>query len=163
MRCVVVGDPADMLPRCRRKLQARGVPPLEFASGLAHAAADRLLTLKSHTDAMEMMGQKTPAQDENYLYWFGGDAIRHDTGKVSTILRFDRKQMIWINHDDKTYSVIDLPIDFRKLFYAFQPPGVKAVAGGHDLHSLPGCLSGDLGQVHVRRDGHGVAGMDVKI
>ena len=39
------------------------------------AAADRLITMKSHTDAMEMMGQKTPAQDENYLYWFGGDAI----------------------------------------------------------------------------------------
>jgi len=94
----------------------------------APAAADRLITMKSHTDAMEMMGQKTPAQDENYLYWFGGDAIRHDTGKVSTILRFDRKQMIWINHDDKTYSVIDLPIDFKKLVPPEMAPMMEQMA-----------------------------------
>jgi hypothetical protein len=94
----------------------------------APAAADRLVTMKSHTDAMEMMGQKTPAQDENYLYWFGGDAIRHDTGKVSTILRFDRKQMIWINHEDKTYSVIDLPIDFRKLVSPEMAPMMEQMA-----------------------------------
>lgn len=94
----------------------------------APAAADRLLTLKSHTDAMEMMGQKTPAQDETYFFWFGGDAIRHDTGKVSTILRFDQKKMFWISHEDKTYSAIDLPIDFKKLVPPEMAPMMEQMA-----------------------------------
>ncbi len=111
------------------------------------AAADRLITMKSHTDAMEMMGQKTPAQDENYLYWFGADAIRHDTGKVSTILRFDRKKMIWINHDDKTYSAIDLPIDFKKLVPPEMAPMMEQMATmmGGSAKVLPTDKSGSFG------------------
>ena len=66
-----------------------------FAAGIATApaAADWLLTLKSHTDAAQMMGQTTPAKDEVYLYWFGADAIRQDTGEMSTITRFDQKKL----------------------------------------------------------------------
>ena len=111
------------------------------------AAADRLITMKSHTDAMEMMGQKTPAQDENYLYWFGDDAIRHDTGKVSTILRFDRKKMIWINHDDKTYSAIDLPIDFKKLVPPEMAPMMEQMATmmGGSAKVTPTDKSGSFG------------------
>jgi hypothetical protein len=57
----------------------------------APATADRVLTLASHTDAISMMGQTTPAKDETHQYWFGADAIRYDMGESSILVRVDRK------------------------------------------------------------------------
>jgi hypothetical protein len=96
--------------------------------GASPAAADRLLTLKSHTDAMQMMGQNVPAKDETHHYWFGEQAVRNDMGDVSTILRFDQKKMYWINHAEKTYSAIDLPIDFKKLVPPEMAPMMEQMA-----------------------------------
>jgi hypothetical protein len=101
-----------------------------FAAGIATApaAADWLLTLKSHTDAAQMMGQTTPAKDEVYLYWFGADAIRQDTGEMSTITRFDQKKLYWINHTEKSFSAIDLPVDFKKLVPPEMAPMMEQMA-----------------------------------
>lgn len=109
------------------------IAPLALAGLLAAlaappAAADRLLTLKSHTDAMQMMGKTTPAKDDTYYYWFGADATRQDMGELSTLLRFDQQKMYWINHTEKTYSTIDLPIDFKKLVSPEMAPMMEQMA-----------------------------------
>lgn len=117
------------------------------ALAAAPAAADRLLTLKSHTDAMQVMGQNTPAQDDIHHYWFGSDAIRQDTGAVSTIIRFDQKKMIWINHDEKTYSTLDLPIDFKKLVPPEMAPMMEQMMGmmGGSAKVAPSDKAGSFG------------------
>ncbi len=122
------------------------------ALAAAPAAADRLLTLKSHTDAAQLMGQSTPAQDDTHLYWFGGDAIRQDTGAVSTIIRFDQKKMIWINHDEKTYSSLDLPIDFKKLVPPEMAPMMEQMAA----------MMGGSAKVTPTDKGGSFAGFDCK-
>jgi hypothetical protein len=81
----------------------------------APALADKVLTVANHTDAFSMMGQNQPAQDDTFKYWFGADAIRFDSGETSTIVNLPRKKLYLVNHGDKTYSAIDLPIDFKKL------------------------------------------------
>jgi len=81
----------------------------------APAFADKVITVKSHTDAVQMMGKGTPAKDEVHKYWFGGSAIRYDAGDLTTIVDLDAKKLFYVQHDSKTYSAIDLPIDFKKL------------------------------------------------
>ena len=79
------------------------------------ARADVLLTLKSHTDGFQMMGQKQEPQDGEVKMWFGDNRVRRDDGVSSVILRLDQNKMYMVDHEAKTYSVLDLPIDFKKI------------------------------------------------
>jgi hypothetical protein len=88
---------------------------LGLAVSLAPAAADQVLTLASHRDAMTIMGKTTPAKDETHTYWFGDTATRYDLGDTSIIMRVDAKKLYFIDHTTKTYSPIDLPFDFASL------------------------------------------------
>lgn len=88
---------------------------LTLALLAAPAAADTVLTLATHTDAMKMMGQTTPAKDETHTYWFGDQGVRYDMGEMSLITRLDQKKFYMINHGEKSYSIIDLPFDFKSL------------------------------------------------
>lgn len=81
----------------------------------APVAADQVLTLLQHNDEMSIMGSKTPAQDVNHEYWFGAQALRYDMGETSIITRPDDKKLFFLNHPAKTYSVINLPFDFKSL------------------------------------------------
>ena len=95
--------------------RTRWIAALAVVALAAPAAADKVITLKSHTDAMQMMGQSTPAKDEVHKYWFGKDTIRYDAGDLSTVINFGASKLFYIRHDEKTFSTIDLPIDFKKL------------------------------------------------
>jgi len=79
------------------------------------ATADQVLSMLSHNDEVVMMGHKTPAQDVTHEYWFGEKGVRYELGETSVILRPDLKKVFMINHTKKTYSPIDLPIDFKSL------------------------------------------------
>lgn len=79
------------------------------------AAADTVLTLANHSDEIVMMGQKTPAQDNEQQYWFTDDATRFDAGDTSIVMRLDSKKLYVLNHSEKSYSTIDLPFDFKSL------------------------------------------------
>jgi hypothetical protein len=85
------------------------------ALAAAPAMADKVLTLATHTDAVSMMGHTKPAKDEVHEYWFGNQGVRYDLGDTSVILRIDTKKFININHVAKTFSVLDMPIDMKKL------------------------------------------------
>lgn len=91
------------------------------------AAADTLLTVKSHHDAFEVMGERQEAKDTLIKIWVGADKMRRDDGDTSTILRLDRKKLYVLDHAEKTYSEIALPITFARLAPRGQEEMVKQV------------------------------------
>lgn len=80
----------------------------------APALADTLLTVRSSIEGLKI----APSQAEPIRIWIGGekgDRLRRDEGETSYILRLDRGKLYVINHADKTYSELPLPIDARKI------------------------------------------------
>jgi hypothetical protein len=88
------------------------------------AGADTLYTLKSHTDAFKVGGESQPAKDSQVKVWAAGDRLRRDEGDQSMIFRLDKSRLYVVDHADKTYSEIALPIDLRKMM----PKGSEAMA-----------------------------------
>ena len=84
------------------------------------AGADFKIIQTHHQDGFSMMGQNQPETNEEHVTWIGDKALRLDQGSTSTIVRADQKQMFIIDHDDKTYTAVELPIDLNKLL----PPGM---------------------------------------
>ncbi|MBL8856994.1 MAG: hypothetical protein JNL28_00605 [Planctomycetes bacterium] len=89
---------------------------LAFVAALATPtfATDLMITTAKHTDATEMMGQKTPAMDSTQITWMGKDRMRTEEGSTVTIVRNDLKKMFFLDTDAKTYSFVDLPFDMKK-------------------------------------------------
>lgn len=88
----------------------------------AQAKADIFIKKIKHTDAVTMMGQTQPAKDEEGATWMAKDKMREDEGKSkTTVIRFDINKILIFDHDKKTYSEIDLPIDLEKVL----PPEAK--------------------------------------
>lgn len=81
----------------------------------APSTADQVLTIANHTDEFSVMGRTTPAQDVTHTYWFADDATRYDAGDTSVIMRLQEKKLYFLNHDEKNYAELDLPIDFEQL------------------------------------------------
>ncbi|MEZ5313380.1 MAG: DUF4412 domain-containing protein [Thermoanaerobaculia bacterium] len=102
-----------MQPNAPRKLASAACLAALVAS--APLAADKVLVMRSHTDAMQMMGTKTPAQDIDHEYWFGPNGTRFDAGETSVIVRTDAKKLYFVNHDARTYSTINLPFTFEQI------------------------------------------------
>jgi hypothetical protein len=95
-----------------------------FLLAAVPGVADTLFTMKSHTDAFQVAGQKQPAKDNQVKVWVSGDRMRRDDGEQTMILRLDRSRLYMINHETKSYSEIPLPIDLRKMM----PKGSEAMA-----------------------------------
>jgi hypothetical protein len=102
----------------------RAVLSMILALFAAGAFADTLFTVKSHTDAFQVAGQKQPAKDSQVKIWVSGDKLRRDDEDQSMILRLDRNLLYMLNHEAKTYSELPLPIDLRKMM----PKGSEAMA-----------------------------------
>jgi hypothetical protein len=79
------------------------------------AAADSLLTLKNHVDAVQVAGESQPAKDTEVRVWVSEDKLRRDDGEITAILRLDRNKLYVIRHPDKTWSELSLPVDFVRL------------------------------------------------
>lgn len=78
------------------------------------ALADTLLTVRSSIEGLKI----APSQAEPIRIWIGGekgDRLRRDEGDTSYILRLDRAKLYVINHADKTYSELALPVEARKI------------------------------------------------
>ena len=79
----------------------------------APGLADTLLTIRSSIEGLKV----APAQGGPTRIWIGGDKgdkLRRDEGDASYILRLDRGKLYVINHADRTYSEIPLPVDPQK-------------------------------------------------
>ena len=94
----------------------------------APAAADQVVTMLQHTDAVSMMGQTTPAQDIQQETWFGADGVRVDSGDTTVLMRVDRKKLYIVNHAEKNYAPIDLPFDFKQLVGPEMAPMMEQMA-----------------------------------
>jgi hypothetical protein len=89
--------------------------PVLLLALAAPVAADTLLTLKNHVDAVQVAGESQPAKDTQVRIWVANDRLRRDEGETSAILRLDRNKLYVIRHADKTWSELDLPVDFARL------------------------------------------------
>jgi hypothetical protein len=78
------------------------------------AVADTLLTVRSSIEGLKI----APSQAEPIRIWIGGekgDRLRRDEGDTSYILRLDRGKLYVVNHSEKTYSELAVPIDPQKI------------------------------------------------
>lgn len=84
------------------------------------AAADTKVVQQHHQDGFSMMGQTQPATDEEHVTWIGDGRLRLDQGSTSSIVALDENTLYLIDHDDRTYTEVELPIDIDSLL----PPGM---------------------------------------
>ncbi|MDZ4774016.1 MAG: DUF4412 domain-containing protein, partial [Planctomycetota bacterium] len=77
-------------------------------------ATDTLITKRKITDTITAKGMEQPLQIQAELTWIGKDRLRVDVGNWSTIVRSDTKKLYQINHEARSYSVVDLPVDLKK-------------------------------------------------
>jgi hypothetical protein len=90
------------------------------------ASADIYIKSKSHTDAMSMMGQTTPAQDTIMETWLGNDVFAMSGAGLSGIIDLKKNVAYLIIPESKAYVESPLPLDMSKLM----PPEMAAMMGG---------------------------------
>ena len=102
---------------------------LTFAVIMAVAAlslsADIYVKSKSHTDAMSIMGQNTPARDDVSEQWISEKALAQNGKDQGFIIDLTKNVMIFVNHGGKSYVETPLPLDIAKIM----PPQMAAMAG----------------------------------
>jgi hypothetical protein len=110
----------------RQELCRKAAPPAALLLALplaalltgalaARAGADLVLTVKGHTEAFKVGDRVQEPRDSDVKIWLTADKMRRDEGPLSAIVRLDRKKLYLVNHTDRTYSVVDVPIDWAKL------------------------------------------------
>jgi len=88
-------------------------------------SADVYIKTKTHTDAMSVMGQNTPASDAISEAWIGDKAFATITPEQTIIIDLGNNKAYMVNPKSKTYVETDLPLDFAKIL----PPQAAAMAG----------------------------------
>jgi len=91
---------------------------LAFAAGLAQA--DVYIKQNTHTDAVTMMGKTTPAKDQVTEQWIGKNRFASHMENQSVIMNLDEKVMYMVNHRNKSYIPMKLPVDMTE----YMPPQV---------------------------------------
>lgn len=81
----------------------------------AFAGADTYVKAKTHTDAFSMMGQSQPAKDDFQEQWIGTDRFASITPEMSVLVDLKKSQVVFVNHQSRTYTVASLPLDMAKL------------------------------------------------
>jgi hypothetical protein len=87
-------------------------------------SADIYIKSKTHSDAMSIMGQNTPAKDDISEQWIGDNVYAMKTGDTAQIIDLSKNVIYMVNHGDKSYVEAPLPLDFAKLL----PPEMAAMA-----------------------------------
>lgn len=88
-------------------------------------AADVYIKVRTHTGAMEVMGQKVAATDVDNDVWIGGTKMASVTKDASFIINLDKNVVYLVNHANKSYVESALPLDFAKLL----PPEAAPMLG----------------------------------
>jgi len=90
------------------------------------ASADVYIKTKSHTDAMSVMGQNTPAQDTIMEMWLGDDVFAMSGTGLNGIIDLKKNVVYLMINESKAYVESPLPLDMSKLM----PPEFAAMMGG---------------------------------
>jgi hypothetical protein len=88
-------------------------------------AADVYVKVRTHTGAMEVMGQKVEATDVDNEVWIGGTKMATVTKDASFIVDLDKNVAFLVNHATRSYVESALPLDFAKLL----PPEAAPMLG----------------------------------
>jgi hypothetical protein len=88
-------------------------------------SADIYVKSKSHTDAMSIMGQNTPAKDEVSEQWISDTALAMVGKDQGFVIDLRKNVMYIINYAGKSYVETTLPLDYAKLL----PAEMAAMAG----------------------------------
>ena len=78
--------------------------------------ADFYVKQKIHSDEVSMMGQTTPEKNDIQNMWLGDNKMAMHSTDQSFIIDLDKKLMLMINHQDKSYVEMTLPLDMSKYF-----------------------------------------------
>lgn len=87
-------------------------------------AGDVYVKIKSHSDAMAVMGQSQPAKDDVSEQWFSATKAAQNGKDNGFIVDLDKQMAYMVNHADKSYVEMPLPIDLVKVL----PPEAQAMA-----------------------------------
>ena len=87
-------------------------------------AGDVYVKINAHTDAMAVMGQSTPASDEISEQWFSATKAAQNSKSTGFIVDLEKQLAYMINHADKSYVELPMPIDLVKVL----PPEAQAMA-----------------------------------
>lgn len=88
-------------------------------------SADYVVTKSKHADPVKMRGVDQPAKDSTEVTWIGKDRMRTEEGDSITIVRNDLKKLYLIDSKEKTYKVIDLPVDMKKYLHPDLVPDLE--------------------------------------
>lgn len=88
-----------------------------WTAGLTLTGADMLLTSAVR---VEQGGQK---QESKEIVWIGKGKMRRDAEGTTQLILAEQKKAYFVDHSNKTYSVLSLPIDLAKVI----PPEAKAM------------------------------------
>lgn len=83
-----------------------------FATVFVHA--DVYIKQKTHTDAVEVMGQSQPAKDVINHMWLSDNKMASLSEDQSFIIDLENNKVFWMNTQNKTYIQMDLPLDISK-------------------------------------------------
>jgi hypothetical protein len=87
-------------------------------------AADVLVRIKTHSDAIAVGGQSQPARDAVAEQWYAPGKTAQSSGDSGFIVDLDTNMAYMVNHRDKSYVALPLPIDIVKVL----PPEVAQQA-----------------------------------
>lgn len=86
-----------------------------------------IIKLKTHTDAIEMMGQKMPEVDGVVTTWVTDGKVRTDYGDTASMIVIeDSETMYVLNHNSKTYQEMNLGDMMHLLDEAIKDEGDEA-------------------------------------
>jgi hypothetical protein len=87
-------------------------------------ASDILVRVRTHSDAMAIGGQAQPARDDVAEQWYASGKTAQNGGPSGLIVDLDQNIAYLVNHLDKSYVPIPLPMDMTKIL----PPEVQSMA-----------------------------------
>ena len=91
--------------------------------------ADVLVKIKTHSDAIAVGGQSQPARDAVAEQWYGPGKTAQSSGDGGFIVDLGRNMAYMVNHRDKSYVPLPLPIDISKVL----PPEIAPMAAGMQM------------------------------
>ncbi|MGD9346954.1 MAG: DUF4412 domain-containing protein [Candidatus Aminicenantes bacterium] len=79
------------------------------------ADADHVIKKTKQTTKTILEGSKEKSQNEDGTTWISKNKMRQDEGKTtSIIIRLDKNKVFVLNHNDKTYSELDIPVSLEE-------------------------------------------------
>jgi hypothetical protein len=95
-------------------------------------AADVLVRIKTHSDPIAAGGQAQPAREAVAEQWYGPGKTAQTSGDTAFVVNLDKNAAYMINHRDKSFVPMPLPMDIVKIL----PPEVAPMAAQMQMSAV---------------------------